>query len=108
MLETSLISPLLLAFSIVMLLVVAYVISRRRDDLKPSNQLLSADKRKEYCEILGVPRNATLGEIRKAFRAKARVLHPETKGTGNEQAFKTLAASYDALVTGIEANQLRH
>lgn len=49
-------------------------------------------------EVLGVKDSATRNEIRKAFREKARLLHPDNKISGNKQAFEKLAAAYEALI----------
>src|SRR5215831_5522104 len=53
--------------------------------------------KRDYYEILGVERNATQDQIKKAFRNKARHLHPDNKDSGDEAAFKELAAAYEVL-----------
>ena len=47
----------------------------------------------EYYALLGVPKNATTGEVRKAFRAKALEQHPDRGGDAH--AFRTLSKAYD-------------
>ncbi|KKW21254.1 MAG: Chaperone protein DnaJ [Parcubacteria group bacterium GW2011_GWB1_52_7] len=51
---------------------------------------------KDYYEILGVPRNATSEEIKKAYRKLAHQHHPD-KGGGNEAKFKELNEAYQTL-----------
>jgi len=53
--------------------------------------------KQDLYEILGVGRKAPLDEIKRAFRSKARLLHPDNKESGDEQAFKDLAAAYEVL-----------
>ena len=49
-------------------------------------------------EVLGVARNATDDEIKKAFRRKARQLHPDVNKAPNaEEQFKELNEAYDVL-----------
>ena len=53
-----------------------------------------ADTNKFY-ELLGVSKNATLDEIKKAFRKKAMKEHPD-KG-GDVEKFKELSIAYEVL-----------
>lgn len=53
--------------------------------------------KRDYYEILGVTAQATVDEIKKAFRTKARNLHPDNKHSGDEVAFKELAEAYEVL-----------
>lgn len=51
----------------------------------------------DYYEILGVSRNASAEEIKRAYRKKARQLHPDYAGPGSEEAFKELSVAYEIL-----------
>ncbi|MBF2090688.1 MAG: J domain-containing protein [Synechococcales cyanobacterium K44_A2020_017] len=54
---------------------------------------------RNYYQILGVPRDATLDDIKKAFRALARQYHPDMN-PGNkaaEETFKDLGEAYEVL-----------
>ena len=53
--------------------------------------------KRDYYEVLGVPKRAGADEIKKAFRSKARSLHPDNKHSGDEAAFKELAEAYEVL-----------
>ena len=52
----------------------------------------------EYYDVLGVSRDADENEIKKAFRRKARELHPDVnKAVDAEERFKELNEAYDVL-----------
>src|ERR671923_1077117 len=54
---------------------------------------------KDYYAVLGVPKNASPAEIKKAYRKLAQQHHPDTaKGDpAAEERFKEIAAAYDVL-----------
>ncbi len=54
-----------------------------------------ADKR-DYYETLGIGKNASADEIKKAFRRKAVELHPDKQG-GDEAKFKEVNEAYEVL-----------
>ena len=57
-----------------------------------------AAARKDYYEILGVPRNATLEEIKQAYRRLARQYHPDVnKSPDAEEKFKEINEAYAVL-----------
>ncbi|KAK1444434.1 DnaJ protein erdj3a like protein [Babesia gibsoni] len=51
---------------------------------------------KDYYKLLGVRRNATEAEISKAYRKKARKLHPDI-APGKEEEFKDINTAYEVL-----------
>ncbi|PIT84824.1 molecular chaperone DnaJ [Candidatus Micrarchaeota archaeon CG10_big_fil_rev_8_21_14_0_10_45_29] len=54
--------------------------------------------KKDYYEILGVSRSASVDEIKKAYRKLALQFHPDkNKGSGAEEKFKEISEAYAAL-----------
>ncbi|MDD5318977.1 MAG: DnaJ domain-containing protein, partial [Candidatus Pacebacteria bacterium] len=51
---------------------------------------------KDYYKILGVEKNASEDEIKKAFRKQAHIHHPD-KGGGDEKKFKEINEAYTVL-----------
>ncbi len=52
--------------------------------------------KQDYYELLGVPKNASADEIKKAYRRLAVQHHPDKEG-GNEEKFKEINEAYDVL-----------
>ncbi len=51
----------------------------------------------DYYQILGVSRNASAESIRKAFRCKAKVLHPDINHGGSSSDFLKINEAYQVL-----------
>lgn len=49
-------------------------------------------------DALGVPRDATTGEIKKAFREKSKRLHPDADRGSNGEEFRRMSSAYAVLV----------
>jgi curved DNA-binding protein len=64
-----------------------------------SRALQKIMKYKDYYEALGVPRDASLDQIKKAYRKLAREHHPDVSktGGGSEARFKEVAEAYATL-----------
>ena len=53
---------------------------------------------RDYYEVLGVAKEASADEIKKAFRSRAREVHPDTSDHDNaEELFKELNEAYEVL-----------
>jgi len=50
-----------------------------------------------YYDLLGVNRESSSGEIKKAFREKAKLLHPDIAGSGQSEAMRKLLSAYEIL-----------
>lgn len=71
-----------------------------REGLQRAEADLKRSKQKDYYKILGVPKDATDRQIKKAFRKKALVYHPD-KWQGDkeeaEKAFQEVGEAYEVL-----------
>ncbi len=63
---------------------------------------------KDYYQVLGVPKNATQAEIKKAYRKLAQTYHPDANqgDKSAEERFKEISAAYD--VVGDEAKRKQY
>lgn len=59
---------------------------------------------KNFYDVLGVPKDATKDDIKKAFRKLAHEHHPDKKG-GNESKFKEINEAYSVLSDDSKRNQ---
>ena len=64
---------------------------------------------KDYYAVLGVPKNASAAEIKKAYRKLAQQHHPDAKpgDPDAEERFKEISAAYDVLGDADKRKQLR-
>jgi hypothetical protein len=67
----------------------------------PSAAAAAPDASTDPYTLLGVPRSATRAEIKAAYRAKARAMHPDVSPLpGAGAAFAAVVAAYEALTDG--------
>ena len=60
---------------------------------------------KDFYKILGVRQNATLAEIKRAYREKAKLFHPDTAGKdANHARFNDVVQAYRVLSDARQRN----
>src|SRR4029079_12164640 len=64
--------------------------------LRPARVIVAAEAMATLYDTLGVPKNASADEIKKAYRKLAREHHPDASG-GDEARFKEIQGAYDVL-----------
>jgi len=66
-----------------------------------------SDNRREYHQILNVSANATIAEIKTAFRRLARQYHPDLNpdNTQAQAQFREICEAYEMLLAQVQANQ---
>jgi molecular chaperone DnaJ len=55
------------------------------------------ERRKDFYVLLGVPRDASLQTIKRAYRKLAKQLHPDTTDLGGSDDFRELQVAYETL-----------
>jgi len=53
--------------------------------------------KKDYYEVLGIGKNATKEEVKKAFHKLAHKYHPDKNGSGDSEKFKEASEAYSIL-----------
>ena len=67
----------------------------RRPQQRPPHRPLSSKAKRDYYEVLGVPRSATAAEIKKAYRKLAKEHHPDAGGDAAK--FQEASEAYEVL-----------
>jgi curved DNA-binding protein CbpA len=57
----------------------------------------TSDKITNYYDLLGVNRESTSSQIKKAFREKAKQLHPDIAGSAQSESMRKLLSAYETL-----------
>jgi hypothetical protein len=90
--------PLLL---MVLLLGLAMVVKAgKRFDKQLFIRTESFEKTREYCDLLGIDGTATIGDVKKAYKEKSKILHPNNRQTGDKKKFEELKLAFETLVYG--------
>jgi len=63
-----------------------------------ATRAVAGPEKRDFYEVLGVPRDATAAEIKKSYYQKAKELHPDTnKGADAEEKFNELQEAYEVM-----------
>lgn len=73
---------------------------QRKIDRQPCHQQEDQQLMQQYCELLGVERTATIGEVRKAYYEKAKALRAEKKQAAANGLLTELRIAYEMLALG--------
>uniref|UniRef100_A0A7S3PH13 J domain-containing protein n=1 Tax=Aplanochytrium stocchinoi TaxID=215587 RepID=A0A7S3PH13_9STRA len=73
-----------------------------RDGLRRAEVALKQSKQKNYYKILGVPRDAESGAIKKAYRKKAKELHPDRHQDKGEEELKQMEIKFQEVAEAYE------
>ena len=68
-----------------------------QSEIRKAELELKKAQRKDYYKILGVDKDATETEIKKAYRKKAIQHHPDKTGNTDDAAFKEIVEAYETL-----------
>lgn len=58
---------------------------------------MASRTKRDYYEVLGIAKNATDEQIKKAFRTLAKKYHPDANNDGDEKQFKEISEAYETL-----------
>lgn len=69
-----------------------------REALRKAEKSLKLSKRKDWYKILGIPKTASVAEIKRAYKKLALQWHPDKNVDNSEEAeaqFREIAAAYE-------------
>lgn len=68
--------------------------------------LLTTEQKQKYCGILGVPVDSNSETVKKAYKKKSRILHPDkNKASDAKEQFQALCEAYSALREELESSK---
>lgn len=69
-----------------------------QEDIRHAEFELKKSQRKDYYKILGVEKDASDGEIKKAYKKMAILHHPDKNPNSSDEKFKELGEAYETLI----------